>query len=692
MSPSNHALFLENAFIAFMALVASVVAILCTLGVSVNGALFIPLMIEWLRVFVAGWYLVMREVRARKRNEPSYGLTVAVSVAEFALGCAILLFFVLRGELCTEFGAFGNSCVAAMAVVWLTGMATVSAVVPIVLVVAFHHIQSIEQRRAGNGEGPETFSAVTAGAMEAEKQGWTSPLTRIGATYFQPLTKASLRETVSTSRGNSNWHCYRAVACGVTIGSRAAANVTISHVQLRDVLVCPRERGVVSYVQGSCIKEQNILDPSTPPCTLAELGFMPNTLTSLPVPETDHTLLAAGGQDAEIHLSLLRPDNIVDWQFSTHLDGSINNSILLTSLSLTDSPESSVEPRMAVSNNDRVVMFFDVPIRAEPARIAQVGSVRMNVPINHSSISPDGRTLLSVGDSNKVFLHRLTGGGYVTATPIETLTLPSTPNPFSSPALVASFSTAFSSDGSKYAVASQEGSVAVWDVRSTRPLKVFYTDKTRDCSSISANGERTSWDPQDWNHWKRGPGWSTRVVKFGGGRGGSGKELMMFTEHTSLVHIVDARTFETEEIVRVPSFPALPCHSSGSRTHASAASTARIVRTLEETFRVNASANGEEDDVLVIPPLGDRSVEREVRRVLQEHGLRTRHAPPPEPENEDVSEPAVAEETESNLAGACFDPSGAWVYVASERGIAEWGIRGADKRWWGGDVCGGWER
>ncbi|KAF7289627.1 DUF2415 domain-containing protein [Mycena chlorophos] len=205
--------------------------------------------------------------------------------------------------------------------------------------------------------------------------------------------------------------------------NRVPATVTISHIQLRDVLICPRERGVVNYVQGHTIKEHNILDPTQAPRTIADVAFTPNTLTSLPIPDSGHTLLAAGGQDAEIHLSLLRDGSSshTDWQFSTHLDGSINNSILLTSLSLTDSPESSVEPRMAVSNNDRVVMFFDVPIRAQPARIAQVGSVRMNVPINHSSISPDGRTLLPVGDLSKVFLHRLTGGGYVTASPIATL-------------------------------------------------------------------------------------------------------------------------------------------------------------------------------------------------------------------------------------------------------------------------------
>nr|GAT47416.1 predicted protein [Mycena chlorophos] len=436
--------------------------------------------------------------------------------------------------------------------------------------------------------------------------------------------------------------------------------------QLRDVLIYPREWGI------------------------HRAPLPTHSLRSL---DSGHTLLAAGGQDAEIHLSLLRDGSSshTDWQFSTHLDGSINNSILLTSLSLTDSPESSVEPRMAVSNNDRVVMFFDVPIRAQPARIAQVGSVRMNVPINHSSISPDGRTLLSVGDSSKVFLHRLKGGGYVTASPIATLTLPPTPlNGAASPALVASFSTAFSADGSKYAVASQEGSVAVWDVRSSNPLKVFLTDKTR------GNTTNTAWDPQEWNHWKTpGPGWSTRTVKFGGR---PERELMMFTEHTSLVHVVDAWTFEREEVVQMPTYQPLRSPETSSA--------ASILRTLEETFRVH-EADGE-DEVLVIPPLGDHNVEQEVRRVLQEHGLRSRmrprfheqqqqaahshpfshaHSPSPEPPYTSLPDNSLA--TEPDLAGACFDPSGAYVYAASKVGVAEWKVRGAEKRWWSG---GSWER
>jgi len=42
----------------------------------------------------------------------------------------------------------------------------------------------------------------------------------------------------------------------------------------------------------------------------------------------------------------------------------------------------------------------------------------------------------------------------------------------------------------------------------------------------------------------------------------------------------------------------------------------------------------------------------------------------------------VATPPHLDLAGTCFDPRGAWLYVASTAGIVEWGVRGGEKRWW----------
>ena len=141
----------------------------------------------------------------------------------------------------------------------------------------------------------------------------------------------------------------------------------------------------------------------------------------------------------------------------------------------------------------------------------------------------------------------MNGGARITFTPLAQLTLP----PFDSPsnlhplhgggALPASFCTAFSPSGSKFAVASQEGMVAVWDVRSRKPMKVFTTDRSRAPpggaggmarSGNRATGAASGWlyeDSWDWTMpGHRAPGWGVRNVKFNSGTGG--KEVMTFTE------------------------------------------------------------------------------------------------------------------------------------------------------------------
>ncbi|KDQ53239.1 hypothetical protein JAAARDRAFT_197710 [Jaapia argillacea MUCL 33604] len=107
---------------------------------------------------------------------------------------------------------------------------------------------------------------------------------------------------------------------------------------------------------------------------------------------------------------------------------------------------------------------------------------------------------------------------------------------------------------------SLDGMVVVWDVRSSKPTRTFYSDRMR-----RASGAASGWmyeevfDPSEWN--RGGPGgsasgWRLRSVKFRGQ--GEGKEILTFTEHTSLLRVIDARAFETEEVIRIPSTYAPP--------------------------------------------------------------------------------------------------------------------------------------
>ncbi|KAH8092671.1 hypothetical protein BXZ70DRAFT_452836 [Cristinia sonorae] len=484
--------------------------------------------------------------------------------------------------------------------------------------------------------------------------------------------------------------------------------------QLRDVLICPHEPGVVCYPQKQSIVEHNLA--SSESRHLTNLAFVPSSVSSLNIPDSGETLLAVGGLDAELHLSLYSPPShslapLVDaegpnplplrgfgrqqWRSEVILEppASINNSVHLTSLGLTGSHESSVEPRVIISNNDKTVKFYDVAIRVRGAvehsishrprqempvqRLAQVGQLKLEVPVNHSSLSPDGRTLLSVGDSPDIYLHRINGSSRVSFTPISKLSLSSyintpsylyNPHAYSNSAVAASFSTAFSSNGSKFAVASQEGVVVVWDVRSSKPLKVIQTDKTRRSGERgNGNGAASGWvfdTPWDWSRGMgNAPGWGVRSVKFS--PASAGREVMTFTEHTSLLHVVDARTFETEEIVRVPNSEPHPTvlHSGSRSPHARSGSSPpprdpvipppprsqMLSGAVEDAFRISISESGtrrrryarrtrgarddvaspttdedpEMDGIVVIPPLGDLEVENDVRRLLI---LRTSHA------------------------------------------------------------------
>lgn len=97
-----------------------------------------------------------------------------------------------------------------------------------------------------------------------------------------------------------------------------------------------------------------------------------------------------------MHLSVHAPSSSphqhtrLVWQHQVRLKGSINNSILLTSLSLNRSNESSAEPRIAISNNDCCVTFYDIPLRASSThrQLKEVGHVALDVPVNHCMFLP----------------------------------------------------------------------------------------------------------------------------------------------------------------------------------------------------------------------------------------------------------------------------------------------------------------
>lgn len=204
--------------------------------------------------------------------------------------------------------------------------------------------------------------------------------------------------------------------------SSVSTEITIGHVQLRDLVICPHERGVVNYVQGNSIMEQN-LSRSGSKRAIANLPFTPNTLSALRLPDSVTTLVAAGGQDAELHLSLhsssspspaptplshhrsSRPH----WQYQTQLQGSINNSVMLTSLSPRVPNSKILEPSGSTSlSTTRLYPPMDGPSCQSathlkctstiyPAPLASPSNQLRNIRLYHThhQSSPTKSTLLS---------------------------------------------------------------------------------------------------------------------------------------------------------------------------------------------------------------------------------------------------------------------------------------------------------
>lgn len=187
--------------------------------------------------------------------------------------------------------------------------------------------------------------------------------------------------------------------------------------------------------------------------------------------------------------------------------------------------------RLMISNNDRSLKAFRLrpPTRNRTTQNECVHSERIEsgLPglsrtqiiafptcINHSSFSPDGRHVVSVGDTPEVFLfsvHPVTSE----LNRIATYTASSD----------ASFSTTWSPDGMQFAVASQDGIVSVWDVRSSKKIATLQTTQFSDLYGAGA----------------------ARVVKWSP-RG----DVLAFSEQQNYVHIVDTISFEIVQRIRLP--------------------------------------------------------------------------------------------------------------------------------------------
>lgn len=214
--------------------------------------------------------------------------------------------------------------------------------------------------------------------------------------------------------------------------------------------------------------------------------------------------------------------------------------------------------RVTVCNNDQSVCIMSVP------NMERIATLRMPAAINHgkcgcerglcvdgltdlcpitASVSPDGRMMLMVGDNGMVYLYEITASddykqmavyqGNVLLLAysshfIHTLYIKSASE---EPAL----SCAWNQSSEKFAVTSQDGIMSIWQVGNPEPLHKIASTETRKT--------------------RKAP----RAIQFSKGP----LDLLAYSEHVSTVNIIDTRTFETRQLVRLSPRRDMDYHISG---------------------------------------------------------------------------------------------------------------------------------
>ncbi|KXN69371.1 WD40 repeat-like protein [Conidiobolus coronatus NRRL 28638] len=272
-----------------------------------------------------------------------------------------------------------------------------------------------------------------------------------------------------------------------TVGSPKLHNqrLTIQHWQLRDLLACPDKENEIYLVNQFSVNRYNTITKLSTP-VLKYLTYAPTSMT------INYGYLAVGGQRAQLTVRHLESN----WSVYTTVGGSINNSLTIF--------DHNNNKRLLVSNNDETIKVFSLP------DFRKVDTIEFPTPVNYASVSPDGTKMVAVGDSNQVFLYGIQNDTFQLMA-INTATADS------------GFSCSWNQSSDKYAVASQDGYVSVWDIRHSEKIAKFATEQ-------QAATRRAA-----------------RCVKFSP----SGSiDLMVYSEHVSYINVVDARTFNTRQVIR----------------------------------------------------------------------------------------------------------------------------------------------
>ncbi|KAA8497586.1 hypothetical protein FVE85_5171 [Porphyridium purpureum] len=221
-----------------------------------------------------------------------------------------------------------------------------------------------------------------------------------------------------------------------------AQRSSIQHWQLRDLLTVSPNTGHVYFVQDSTVRRLTPRAPNRSSAVVENYSFLPTCMA------IDGTVLAAGGQCSELKVTDVSTGAVL---FNENVGGLVNNAVHIST--------HGGETRLLVANNDETIKVY--ALRENTLRLVE--TIQAGTPVNNACVSPDGRWLCVTGDSFSADVYAVSAAGeykLVTNLPY-----------FSDSGMKISWS----ANSDKLAIASQEGCVMVFDVRTWRPLATLYS-------------------------------------------------------------------------------------------------------------------------------------------------------------------------------------------------------------------------
>lgn len=199
-------------------------------------------------------------------------------------------------------------------------------------------------------------------------------------------------------------------------------------------------------------------------------------------------------------------------------DLEVNNTVRVGSLinnNVALYRSSNSQFKCLVSNNDYCLYSCDIQNNGS---VKVKDEFNLGFAVNHASLSPDKKTTVACGDSKKiVLLHEGAGSSKQAIPSHKKISLKTS---FDS-----GISSAFNSDGKQFCCAFQDGVTVVYDVRNyKKPLHTIFSTRPK-----AQHG-------------------AFRCCKFSGGT----DDLLIISEHTGRVHLVDTRNFDKHQVVMLP--------------------------------------------------------------------------------------------------------------------------------------------